>query len=353
MYIDIDFYMLNYEENWVLGNIDLMVEDGAIPNPNMVIHSGRGVVCVWLIEPVPYKALPLWQVLQDHFLKHLQKYGADSKAIDAARVFRLAGSINSKSGEMVTVKYRHDYRYSLRELKEEYLPELPDYDSKKRVKKKGRPKKVVQLFNTYRLHTTRLRDLVKLCELRDYDVERYRELILFLYRYWSCCVLNDEDQALEATLELNGQFKKPLPLKEVVTATKSAEKAWAARSNKEANELAIKKGYPGAGYNLKNTKIIDWLDISTEEQKYLETIIDNGEKNRRKMLANRELRRSQGVRTREEYENGRKEDKEHLLNMLKRLLERNPKAKQKELAELLGVTQPRVSQLKKELKSKI
>ena len=35
--------------------------------------------------------------------------------------------------------------------------------------------------------------------------------------------------------------------------------------------------------------------------------------------------------------------------MLKRYLERNPKAKGKELAELLGVTPARISQLKKEL----
>lgn len=347
MYVDLDFYILNYDENWVLGNIDLMVDDRIIPNPNMVIHSGRGVVCVWLIEPAPYKALPLWQVLQEYFLKELAKYGADGKAIDAARVFRLAGSVNSKSGEVVKVDYRHQYRYSLRELKQEYLPELPDYDSKNNVKKKGRPTRVAQLFNTYRLHVTRLRDLVKLCELRQYDVEGHRELILFLYRYWSCCVLNDVEEALEATKELNNQFEKPLPLREVVTATKSAEKAWAARSNKEANELAIKKGYPGAGYNVSNKKIISWLDISMEEQKYLETIISNDEKKRRKMLANRELR---GSVSREEYNESRKANKEHLLEMLNKLLERNPKAKQKELAEVLGVDRSYISKLKKELK---
>lgn len=346
MYVDLDFYILNYDGNWVLGNIDLMVDDGIIPNPNMVIHSGRGVVCVWLIEPAPYKALPLWQVLQEYFLKELEKYGADGKAIDAARVFRLAGSVNSKSGEVVKVDYRHQYRYSLRELKQEYLPELPDYDSKNNVKKKGRPTKVAQLFNTYRLHVTRLRDLVKLCELRQYDVEGHRELILFLYRYWSCCVLNDGEEALEATKELNSQFKKPLPLKEVVSATKSAEKAWAARSSKEANELAIKKGYPGAGYNVSNKKIISWLDISTEEQKYLETIIDGSEKKRRKKLANRELR---GSVSREEYLEEQQERTEDKLWQLQKAIERYPTATNVKLAELLAVSEGYIRKLKKKL----
>lgn len=351
LYVDVDFYLLNYDRDWVLGNVELMIQDSKIPDPNMIIYSGRGFVLVWLIEPAPYKALPLWQILQNHFLKQLKKYGADSKAIDATRVFRLAGSINSKNGEMVTVEYRHEYRYSLRELKQEYLPELLDND-KNRSNKKGRPTTIARLFNIYSLHVARLKDLATLCELRNFDLEGYREIILFLYRYWSCCVLDDEERALEATIELNQQFKKPLPLKEVVKATKSAEKAWKARSNKEANELAKKMGYPGAGYNLKNTKIIDWLDITTEEQKYLATIIDSSEKKRRKMLANREFRRLQGVKTREEYDADRRASKEHLLDMLERLLERYPEATQKELAKLLGVTQPRISQLKKELKKR-
>jgi hypothetical protein len=42
--------------------------------------------------------------------------------------------------------------------------------------------------------------------------------------------------------------------REVIRATKSAEKAWKAKNSEEANRLAKEKGYPGAGYNLKNNK---------------------------------------------------------------------------------------------------
>lgn len=76
----------------------------------------------------------------------------------------------------------------------------------------------------------------------------------FLRRYWQCCFLEDPDQALAETLEFNSQFKNPLSEREVIKATRSAEKAWEARSSKKANEIAIKKGYPGAGYNLTNKK---------------------------------------------------------------------------------------------------
>jgi hypothetical protein len=134
------------------------------------------------------------------------------------------------------------------------------------------------------LHYARILDLTKLVELRDYDVYGQRELICFLYRYWLCCFLDDPDEALGSTLELNSQFKNPLRKREVEKATKSAQKAWEARSDKQANEEAIKRGYPGAGYNIKNTKLIDWLDITDDEQRHLKTIIDGAEKRRRRLL---------------------------------------------------------------------
>ena len=196
------------------------------------------------------------------------------------------------------MEYRHDYRYALRTLQEEYLPVLK---TKKTPSKRGRPKKVQQLFNTYSLHHARLLDLVKLVELRNYDVKGSRELICFLYRYWQCCYLADPDEAIHQTLFFNSQFKEPLPEKEVLRATKSAQKAWDAKSNEEANRLAKEKGYPGAGYNLKNSTLIEWLAITEEEQSHLKTLIGRFEKRKRNTIAKREKRRNEGVKKREQY----------------------------------------------------
>jgi hypothetical protein len=345
LYSDIDFYLLNYNVDWILGNVELLIKDGVIPEPNLIIFSGRGIVFVWLLEPAPYQALPLWQALENYFSEKLAKIGADKKATDAARVFRLAGSTNGKNGEMVEVEYRHEHRYELRQLRDDYLPELnPD-----RQKKKGRPKKIVQLHNIYRLHFTRLRDLARLVELRNYDVTGYRETICFLYRYWSCCVLDDPEEALRQTQAFNEQFTRPLPDKEVVRATKSAEKAWKARSNAEANRLAIEQGYPGAGYNISNKKIISWLDITRQEQQQLETIIDGREKQRRNTIYQREKRRANGVKARATYLGQEREKTEEKLYLLRRALQKNPKLKQKELAKMLGVSQQLISKLKKQL----
>jgi hypothetical protein len=352
LYVDVDFYILNYAYEWILGNIELLVEDGELPNPNLIINSGRGVVCIWLIDPVPSKALPLWQAVQNNFFAKLERFGGDSKSSDAARVFRIAGSINSKNGAEVKVTYRHDYRYSLRDLQAEYLPELEPFTSRKGKAAKGTKRaKIQRLYNVHSLYYARLSDLLRLVQLRNYDVTGHREIILFLYRYWKCCFLNDEKQALEDALDLNAQFTEPLPEREVIRATKSAEKAWNAKNDAEADRIAREKGYPGAGYNIKNKKLIEWLDITTEEMKQLSTIIDANEKRRRKRIANAEMRRAQGMRTREEYIAREHEKTNAKLEKLRQLIEQYPKAKNKELAEMLKVTPARISQLKRHLKN--
>lgn len=298
LYVDVDQYLFNYSPEWVIGKMETELFGDKVPDPNIIIHSGRGFVVIWLHEPVPYMALPLWQAIEKHFSDQFQALGGDTRATDAARVFRIAGSINSKSGEEVTVQYRHDYRYTLRQLQQDYLPELP---ADPRRKTKGKPGKKANLFNTYTLHYARLQDIVKLVELRHYDVKGYRETVCFLYRYWSCCFLQDEQEALEQTLQLNAEFLEPLTKREVTKATRSAEKAWLAKDDAEANRVAKEKGYPGAGYNISNKKLIEWLDITEEEQQHLSSIIGRREKYERNNERREKARREAGKATREEY----------------------------------------------------
>lgn len=351
LYIDLDCYQLDFPPEWVLGKLELESFNEELPEPNLVIFSGRGLVLIWLIDPVPYQALPLWQAVQNHFLDKLSDLGADSKSVDAARIFRLAGSVNTKNGVQVDVEYRHGYRYVLREIQDEYLPELKPYVNPKRKAKRGRPPKVAQLFNTYRLHCTRLKDIVTLVRLRDGAVTNYRETILFLYRYWSCCVMQDKVEALRHTLDFNEEFTEPLPEREVITATRSAEKAWEAKNSEEANTIAKLKGYPGAGYNITNKKLIEWLDITEEEQRELDTIIGAPEKRRRNRIRTRDYQREKRESvSREKYLSDQAEKTEDKLFLLKKALEKHPEATRKELAKLLGVTPQRITQLRKKLK---
>lgn len=345
LYVDVDFYTKDLNRNWIIARLEHDFFRQSIPEPNLIIFSGRGLVLVWLIEPVPHQALPLWQAVQNYLTKELAQIGADQKCTDAARVFRLSGTVNSKNGATVHAEYRHSYKYELRDIQSEYLPELtPKVSPQKGEKANGR-KKVVRLFNAYTLHYTRLQDLVKLAELRDYNFPNMREIVCFLYRYWQCCFLNDQKEALQQTLEFNSMFTFPLSESEVQRATRSAEKAYEARSNDEANKIAQQKGYPGAGYNISNRKLIEWLHITADEMKHLQTIIDGTEKRRRNTLAKEKARRAAGVIPRAEYIQ-KKLDK---IDILDEALTMYPDASIRRLVKLTGIPRSTIQRLRAEL----
>lgn len=346
LYVDLDFYIFNYDPEWILGKLEYEFYRQSIPEPNLIIFSGQGAVLIWMIDPVPYKALPLWQAVQNYLINQLKPLGGDPKASDAARVFRLAGSVSSKNGNEVHVQYRHDYRYTLRDIQHDYLPELTP---KKDKPKPGRKKKVVHLFNIYSLHAARLQDLATLVDLRHGEMDGYREITLFLYRYWSCCFTGDATEALQQTLEFNGSFTHPLTQKEARKATESAQKAWRAKSDKEANERAKAMGYPGAGYRVSNAKLIDWLDITPEEQTHLKTIIGPQEKRARDLRSKEQQRREAGMRPMAEYNQERQEAKMDKVEVLRQKIQEHPQLSNRKMAALLGWSEPTVRRLKKQL----
>ncbi|NTF42592.1 hypothetical protein [Rhizobium rhizogenes] len=68
-----------------------------LPHPSYILSTGRGLVCVWLTELLPRAALPRWNAVQKRLGAVLEPFGADRRAQDAARVFRLVGSHNSRA----------------------------------------------------------------------------------------------------------------------------------------------------------------------------------------------------------------------------------------------------------------
>ena len=348
IYVDLDTYTKGLDPEWVLGKLDFEYFGQTLPNPNMVLMSGRGLVLNWHIEPAPYMALPLWKAIETHFIKVLEDLGADPKASDPTRIFRLAGTINSKNGALVTAEYRHSYRYELRQLQYDYLPELTPAPKTKK-KKPGRKTKVVHMFNVYSLHLARTMDIAKLVELRKGEVGNCREMMCFLYRYWTACYSNDPQHALDETIALNNEFKYPLQEREVIRATKSAEKAWEAKSNAAADKIAKELGYKGAGYNLKNETIINWLNISEDEQVHLVTIIGAKEKRRRNAKAMKLKRRAEGAMDRQEYLMQEKEKKLTKVEQLKAIISSSPQKTNKELADEMGCTVRTIQRLKKGL----
>ena len=262
LFIDLDTYKTDFTKEQILMNLNENYFGKNIPTPNFIIDSGRGLHLIWLIKKVPSMALPLWKAVEEYFYKTLKEFGADRQALDATRILRIPGSINSKTHTEVKIIDNYDYLYDLREIQNEYMPEL----SEKAPIRRGRPKKVKYIYRERSLYYARIQDLIKLCELREYNLKGHRELILFLYRYYLCYFTEDIEKSLNDTLELNNMFKQPLREKEVLSATKSAETVF-----KDQNK----------DYKYKNETLINLLEISDEEQKEMKTIISKEEYKRR------------------------------------------------------------------------
>ncbi len=295
LYIDIDCYKVNLSKEatkYFLEN-DLY---GQIPVPNMLIDSGRGLYYIIFLENTKVEDLPKWQLVERYLYEKLKNLGADNKALDATRVLRVVGSTNSKNNELVKVIDTYDYQYTLDEIIENYIPEVNEDRKEKQkpkgVRKKGRKKKFVSLFNLYNLYYTRFKDIKKLVEIRNYEMTGYREITLFLIRYFLNVYHGDDDLVMEEVIEINNSFTEPLEINEVFNATRS--------------------GVIGAAesvYKYSNDKLIKLLDITPSEQKEMATIIGKSEKYYRNNKNRREQRRNEEGLTNKEADKLKNEER--------------------------------------------
>ena len=167
-FIDLDIYKTGFTKAQIIMHLETDYFNKSIPRPNLIIDSGRGLYLIWLLNSVPSKALPLWKAVEEYLYSVLKPFGADRQALDPTRVLRVPGSINSKSKTTVSIIDEYDYIYDLREIQNEYLPEL-----KPKEKKKGRPSKTVFIHRERSLYFARIQDITKLCELREYDLDGF------------------------------------------------------------------------------------------------------------------------------------------------------------------------------------
>lgn len=295
LYIDIDCYKMNLSKEAVKY---FMENDlyGQIPVPNMLIDSGRGLYYIIFLENTMAEELPKWQLVEKYLYEKLKDLGADNKALDATRVLRVTGTVNSKNNSIVKVIDTYDYQYTLDEIIENYIPEIIEDRKEKQkpkgVRKKGRKKKFVSLFTLYNLYYTRFKDIKKLVEIRNYEMTGYREVTLFLLRYFMNVYHGDDDLVMEEILEINNSFTEPLEKDEVFKATLSG----ATRATENV-------------YKYSNDKLIKLLDITPSEQKEMATIISKSEKYYRNNKNRREQRRNKEGLTKREADKLKNEER--------------------------------------------
>lgn len=305
--------------------IDKLVADKKIPKYHKIINSGRGLHIKWIIRDYAgtKKNIRAWESLQRYLYKQLKGLGADRNALDVARVLRVVGSINSKSDTIVKELVNNNLLcYDLWELYDKFIYKSKEH---KTINKDIKNKSKVRLFTSnYNLNKSRLMDLEKLLELRNNEIYGTRNKFLMLYgTYYLLCGASSEATE-QRLLELNNIIisKKRTSKSEIKTIIRNGLK-----------RLDIDKApLP------KNKTIIEMLQVTSEEQRALKTIIDKDIKDNRRNERKRENRRN------EEGLTNREKKKQDLIKNVQKL--KNEGLNNTEIAEKLNISVRQVQRYK-------
>jgi hypothetical protein len=120
LYVDLDTYKCPSLSRLGDDALDRMILDHfsrlSLPEPSFLLDTGRGRAAVWSIYPLPAAAHPRWRACQRLLVEACRVLEADPACTDAARVFRLPGTVNRKVGKSVRVRQGIGIRYDFDRL---------------------------------------------------------------------------------------------------------------------------------------------------------------------------------------------------------------------------------------------
>jgi hypothetical protein len=299
-FVDLD----TYKTPWKVYKRDVMAsvirgfcQDEDVPEPSLILYSGRGLQVKWLFEkPLPRAALPRWNAIQQQLVASLERFGADPGARDASRLLRLVDTINTRSGERVRVLWVNDREgevshYGFDYLAERILPvnrdtlrkqcEARDERRQDLQLLKGGKTGNLRIFSGRQLSWDRLEDLRTLAKLRGWTRSGIPHGYRSKYIHW--CLnflllsgavhssqLFHEAQAPALAREVCPDFNKDV--RSVLSTLYRKAQAY------EAGERVEFEGrkYPPL-YTPRNSTLMDLFDITGEEIKQLKTIVTEEE----------------------------------------------------------------------------
>lgn len=270
-----------------------------IPEPSLVIFSGRGLQPKWLLtEAIGSTGVVEWARAEAALIRALFGFAVDPVCRDVSRVLRLDGTRNTKSGEAVRIIHNSGNRYDFDDLAAALLriapePTAPEISPTPSTRKSGNIIYPGQ-FAWNRLAWARMQDIRTLWTMRGGVQEGYREITLFwemnflaLSRGVSESQFWHEARALAHEIAPGEDFYKETDLTTIYQKTKDTV------SGKTISYRG--REYP-ALYTPKNGYLIDLFKISSAEERQLLTIISKGEKRRRDYAKREEDRRAAGSR---------------------------------------------------------
>jgi len=327
-YVDLDYHQRARWKEKRPGDVAASVlhklEEGDIPFPSYILSTGRGLVCVWLTELLPPMALPRWSRVQKALAGVLTEFGADKRALDAARVFRLSGSTNSRAEwdrrqvGMIWCQGTPDapLRHQFGTLADEVLPytqsqiiSLQAERAARHEEREGRPRQSAQKLTGATYWSTVHDDLQSLRRYRNPETGTLppgqRDIWLFVAANalsWTRAVDDMEREIRILAMQSAGwsESESKARMSAVVKrAQQAASGKMVAYSGKEVD----------ARYRMKADTIIDWLQIEPEEMRSadLRVLIDADRRREREAERQTESRRRRGAKDRNEQQAARLE----------------------------------------------
>jgi hypothetical protein len=342
--LDVDFHkvadLAGSHPLGILEDCTIALERSQLPAPSIAIASGRGLYLIWLHEPIPRSAIERWNACQRELWQALKPFGADRGALDAARVLRPVGTRNSKARLTVEALTAPGEVWTFDDLATEILPldrgELADLRIQRAARRpQERPQRTPEGYTAGTLWESRLSDLQTLRRLRWFGdlPEHHRDLWLFIAGVGMSWVAIP--QVLRRELFALAHEAASWPGRESKARMQAVMKraTMAARGETvEWNGLQV-----DARYRFKNQTIIEWLEITPEEEREMLTIVSNDERRRRKREAKTAARRREGMVPREEYLNNAAARRQEAFRL------RSKGLSQARIAKRLGVAQQTVS----------
>ena len=281
-------------------------EEREILFPSVVMFSGRGLQAKWLVDPplLP-DALPRWDAAQRALSRALEPFGADPKARDAARVLRIDRTVNTRTGEVCRVVHvtGDPVRYDFGELTESLSAWYPP--ASKIISFPMRERGTIaspSVLSTHGLNWRRVRDILRLRELRGGALHHTRELALFYATNFVLLAEPDADPLIEARelarkIDASPGWWKRSDLSTLIRK---------AREAREGVEVSIGGKTFTPLYTPKNQTLIDLFSITPTEERELQTIISRVERNRRRRerrgLTPRDVWRADSIERRKPWE---------------------------------------------------
>jgi len=321
LYADVDYYKHpDLSGMHPLGVLELAFTDlqlCKIPRPSLAVSTGRGLALIWRHEPVPHYVLPKWSLCQEYIFEALKGLGADPSAKDAARVLRLVGSRNSKSGTIVEAVWEEhgEATWEFGDLADEILPlsrreleerrtnrsenqdKLASKDSTRASKSRDNLEK---RFTAATLALGRLGDLQRLLMLREYVKLPPGQRDHWMFVAATSLAKLVEPQFLEREILILG--RDYAGWSEAETRSRMQSVIARAHAASMGGKVEWKGQQRDPRFLLKNQTIIDMLGITPSEEKEMQVLLSKDTKRQRDRERKERERRAQGAKSRKEYE---------------------------------------------------